>query len=150
EPLLLPHVFEMFVQGARGSDRAEGGLGLGLALVQTLTALHGGRVSAHSAGLGHGSEFTVRLPWFTPSAAEPPADPVEGRRSAARGQRVLVVDDNRDGAEMISDLLADAGYEVRLAADSSQALSLADAFHPQVAILDIGLPVMDGYALARE
>jgi PAS domain S-box-containing protein len=150
EPGLLPHVFEMFVQGARGSDRAEGGLGLGLSLVQTLTALHGGTVSAHSDGLGRGSEFTVRLPSFTPSPAIVRVEASEGHRVAARGQRVLVVDDNRDGAEMISDLLVEAGYEVRLAADPSQALSVAEAFHPQIAILDIGLPVMDGYALARE
>jgi len=150
EPSLLPHVFEMFVQGARGSDRAEGGLGLGLALVQTLTALHGGTVSARSEGAGRGSELTVRLPAFAPSAAPAPAYAIESQRIAARGQRVLIVDDNRDAAEMISDLLSEAGYEVRLAADPSTALSLADAFHPQIAILDIGLPVMDGYALGRE
>jgi PAS domain S-box-containing protein len=150
EPALLPHIFEMFVQGARGSDRAEGGLGLGLALVQTLTALHGGSVAARSEGLGRGSEFTVRLPSFTPPAASAVRETSEGPRAAARGQRVLVVDDNRDGAEMISDLLEDAGYDVRLAGDPSQALSLADGFRPQIAILDIGLPVMDGYALARE
>jgi PAS domain S-box-containing protein len=150
EPALLPHIFEMFVQGARGSDRAQGGLGLGLALVQTLTALHGGSVSARSEGIGRGSEFTLRLPSFTPrDEAAPGAEPT-GHRPAARGQRVLVVDDNRDGAEMVSDLLEDAGYDVRLASDPSQALSLVDAFRPQVAILDIGLPVMDGYTLARE
>jgi signal transduction histidine kinase/ActR/RegA family two-component response regulator len=149
EPALLPHVFEMFVQGARGPDRSQGGLGLGLALVHTLTALHGGTVSARSEGLGRGSEFTVRLPAAAPAAeATRPAAP-EGR-AAGRGQRVLVVDDNRDGAEMISALLADAGYEVRLAGDPSQALAAAQSFRPEVAILDIGLPVMDGYALGRE
>jgi signal transduction histidine kinase/ActR/RegA family two-component response regulator len=150
EPSLLPHVFEMFVQGARGSDRAQGGLGLGLALVQSLTALHGGTVAARSEGLGRGSEFTVRLPSSRPLGEVTAAPAPEDRRAAARGQRVLVVDDNRDGAEMISDLLIDAGYDVRLAGDPSQALSLAATFRPEVAILDIGLPVMDGYALGRE
>ena len=149
EPALLPHIFEMFVQGARGSDRSQGGLGLGLALVQTLTVLHGGTVSARSEGLGRGSEFTVRLPAAAPAAEATHAPEREGR-AGARGQRVLIVDDNRDGAEMISALLADAGYEVRLAGDPSQALAAAQAFRPEVAILDIGLPVMDGYTLGRE
>ncbi|HVU52028.1 MAG TPA: PAS domain S-box protein [Polyangia bacterium] len=150
EPALLPNVFDMFVQGARGFDRAQGGLGLGLSLVRTLTALHGGSVAAHSEGPGRGSEFTVRLPAFTPREEAPLTAAPVSPRAAARGQRILVVDDNRDGAEMISDLLEDIGYDVRLAGDPSQALSIADAFRPQVAILDIGLPVMDGYALGRE
>jgi PAS domain S-box-containing protein len=152
DPALLPHVFEMFVQGGRGLDRAQGGLGLGLSLVQTLTGLHNGTVEAKSDGPGHGSEFTVRLP-----AAAAPVEPVsaaeqdERRAAAARGQRrVLVVDDNRDGAQMVGDLLAHAGYEIRLAGDASEALAIAQGFRPEVAILDIGLPTMDGYALARE
>jgi CheY-like chemotaxis protein len=146
-PDLLPHVFEMFVQGTR-PDRGQGGLGLGLALVQSLTTLHGGSVDAHSDGPGRGSEFTVRLPASRAIAAPSSGD--SNGTAAARGQRVLVVDDNRDGAEMIADLLQDAGFEVRLAADPLEAISLAQAFRPQVAILDIGLPVMDGYALGRE
>ncbi|HLK92510.1 MAG TPA: PAS domain S-box protein [Polyangia bacterium] len=151
DPALLPHVFEMFVQGPRGSDRTEGGLGLGLSLVQTLTQLHGGRVSAESDGVGRGSEFTVRLP-----ASRSPSQPVSPPRLApsrlggVRGHRVLVVDDNRDGAQMISGLLREAGYEVRTALDGSQALSVASDFRPRVAILDVGLPVMDGYTLGRE
>jgi PAS domain S-box-containing protein len=151
DPTLLPHLFEMFVQGPRGPDRSQGGLGLGLSLVRTLTALHGGTVSATSEGIGRGSEFTLRLPSSAPPG-QPVRAPDRGARRVAgpRGQRVLVVDDNRDGAEMISDLLADAGYEVQIADDPSQALSLADAFRPQLAILDIGLPVMDGYTLGRE
>jgi PAS domain S-box-containing protein len=152
DPVLLPNVFEMFVQGTRGPDRSAGGLGLGLSLVRTLTALHGGTVSAHSDGLDRGSEFTIRLPsTLTPIVLGPGHDSVPRRKtSGIRGRRVLVVDDNRDGAEMISDLLADAGHDVQIANDPSQALSSADSFRPQVAILDIGLPVMDGYALARE
>jgi PAS domain S-box-containing protein len=151
EAALLPHLFEMFVQGPRGSDRAQGGLGLGLALARTLTALHGGTLSARRDGPGRGSEFTLRLP--ASKAATLPAAPRRQQVSRpvdARGQRVLVVDDNRDGAQMISGLLQQAGYDVRTAADGSQALSLVTDFRPRVAILDVGLPVMDGYTLGRE
>src|SRR5262249_3862298 len=139
-------------QGARGPDRAEGGLGLGLSLVRTLTTLHGGTVHAHSDGPGGGSEFTIRLPALALSVlpSNVQAQRTLGRRPDADGQRILVVDDNRDGAEMIAHLLSTAGHEVQIANDPLEALSLADTFHPQVAILDIGLPVMDGYALARE
>jgi PAS domain S-box-containing protein len=151
DPTLLSQIFEMFVQGARGPDRSEGGLGLGLSLVRTLTTLHGGTVSAHSDGPGRGSEFTVRLPAALPSLPLMQTQTPAARQiSGARLMRVLVVDDNRDGAEMISYLLTSAGHEVQVANDPSQALWLADAFRPQVAILDIGLPVMDGYTLAQE
>ena len=148
---LLPHIFDMFVQGPRGADRLEGGLGLGLSLVRTLTELHGGKFSAHSEGPGRGSTFTMRLPASAPLAASA-SGPDAAVRPATNdiARRVLVVDDNRDAAEMISLLLSRAGHQVEIAADASQALSTADAFRPQVAILDIGLPVMDGYALGRE
>ena len=148
---LLPHIFDMFVQGPRGTDRLEGGLGLGLSLVRTLTELQGGKVSALSEGPGRGSTFTMRLPASAPlavSASGPDAAVRPANNDIAR--RVLVVDDNRDAAEMISLLLSRAGHQVEIAADASQALLTADAFRPQVAILDIGLPVMDGYALGRE
>jgi len=148
---LLAHVFEMFVQDERGSDRSQGGLGLGLALVRTLTELHGGTVAADSGGPGRGSTFTVKLPAAAGRVVEtnPPAGgPVWATSDVTR--RVLVVDDNRDAAEMLSQLLARAGHQVEIAVDASQALSAADAFRPQIAILDIGLPVMDGYALGRE
>ncbi len=150
ESQLLPYVFDMFVQGERGSDRALGGLGLGLSVVRTLTELHGGSVQAASQGPGCGSLFTVRLPAAT---APGPADSqrVEAARaSPSRPQRVLVVDDNPDGAEMIAGLLSQVGHEVRVAHDASRALTIVAAFRPDVAILDIGLPVMDGYALGRE
>jgi PAS domain S-box-containing protein len=152
DPVLLPQVFDMFVQGARGPDRSQGGLGLGLSLAQTLTKLHGGTVTAHSNGPGCGSEFIVRLPaskLLAPSA-EAQARTALAQVVGHRVQRVLVVDDNRDGAQMISSVLASAGHDVQVAYDPSQALSLTDTFRPQVAILDIGLPVMDGYTLGRE
>jgi signal transduction histidine kinase len=150
DPALLPNVFDMFVQGARGPDRAEGGLGLGLSLARTLIALHGGTVSAHSEGRGRGSEFVVRLPASQPRIEPAAAGPSRRRSTHVRDLRVLVVDDNRDAAEMIADLLSDAGHDVQRAHDPSEALSLAETFRPEVAILDIGLPVMDGYRLGHE
>jgi signal transduction histidine kinase/CheY-like chemotaxis protein len=151
DPGLLPQVFDMFVQDPRGSDRSQGGLGLGLSLVRMLTELHGGTVHAHSEGQGRGSTFTVRLPASAQDAPEPSAPTVAARWPTSEiAQRVLVVDDNRDAALVLSALLAVAGHQVEIAADPSQALSLAEAFRPQIAILDIGLPVMDGYALGRE
>ena len=154
EPALLPSVFEMFVQGARGPDRAEGGLGLGLSLVRTLTHLHGGIVTAHSDGPGRGSEFEVRLPAsadvVAARAMDSPVNPAWLRGADSRDRRVLVVDDNRDVAVMTAQLLTLAGYEVRTANDPSQALRLATTFRPHIAIVDIGLPVIDGYTLGRE
>jgi CheY-like chemotaxis protein len=148
---LLPHVFEMFVQGEQGPDRPQGGLGLGLALVRSLTELHGGTVTARSDGPGRGSTFTVRWPAASPSApVDPPPRVALPRRAGEAAKRVLVVDDNRDAARMICDLLVGAGQQVEMAGDASEALSVADAFAPHVAILDIGLPVMDGYMLGRE
>jgi CheY-like chemotaxis protein len=146
-PALLSSVFDMFVEGARGPDRAEGGLGLGLSLVRTLTALHGGTVSAKSDGPGLGSEFTMRLPVSKGPVGETPPLAGQWKDRARKGRCVLVVDDNRDGAAMIEELLVAAGHEVCVANDAPQAMAAIETFHPQVAILDIGLPVMDGYAL---
>jgi len=151
DPILMPSMFEMFVQGRRGPDRSQGGLGLGLSLVRQLTALHGGTVSGHSEGAGRGSEFTVRLPAMAPTVTVVSAGRAAGPvLVAGRRKRVLVVDDNRDAADLIGLFLENAGHEVRVAHDPLQALASADAFRPQVAIVDIGLPVMDGYALGRE
>jgi PAS domain S-box-containing protein len=149
-PELLPRVFDLFVQGDRRLDRAQGGLGLGLALVKALTVAHGGRVEARSAGPGHGSEFVVELP-LGPAVglgiAASGAEPVARARSA--GRRVLVVDDNRDAAELLGEGLRLHGHEVRVAYDGPGALEVAAAFEPEVALLDIGLPVMNGYELAH-
>lgn len=144
-PELLPRVFEPFVQGARTPDRREGGLGLGLALARSLVALHGGRLAAHSAGPGLGARFELALPAAAtpPALAERPA-----LRPTVRSLRVLVVDDNEDAAALLADLLDQAGHEVITALDGAAALDAAERFRPEVAVLDLGLPVMDGYELA--
>jgi signal transduction histidine kinase/CheY-like chemotaxis protein len=144
-PEMLPRVFDLFVQGKRGSDRFEGGLGIGLALVKSLVALHGGTVTAHSDGPGRGSEFVVRVP----AAPAEVAAPVEPAAPAGKSSgRVLVVDDNIDAAEILGDMLGEFGYEVALAHDGLAALEQVQRFRPDAAILDIGLPVIDGYELA--
>jgi signal transduction histidine kinase/CheY-like chemotaxis protein len=147
-PTLLPHVFDLFVQGAQTIDRQSGGLGLGLTIVKTLVHMHGGTVSAHSDGAGRGSRFVVRLPRAELGGA-PSAAPAPARASMPGRGRVLVVDDNRDAAQTLAVLLETAGYEVRTAADGAQALHHLDSFDADVAILDIGLPSMSGYDLAR-
>jgi len=152
DPTLLPDLFEVFVQGMRGPDRSPGGLGIGLSLVRHLTELHGGSVAAYSEGLGRGSEFTVRLPAAMTAAADPAR--ADGRWSiageTAPRARVLIVDDHRDVVKGLSRLLAITGYEVRAALTPTEALEIVAEFQPQVAILDIGLPEMDGYKLAGE
>jgi PAS domain S-box-containing protein len=150
DPELLPAVFEPFVQGARSLDRAEGGLGIGLALVHSLVTAHGGAVTAHSAGPGRGSRFVVSLPLLAdrPAPAADAAAPASPADSGTR-RRVLLVDDNHDAADMLAELLRLAGHDVRVAYDGPAALGEAAAFAPDVALLDIGLPVMDGYELAR-
>ena len=146
-PELLPHVFDLFTQGEQGMDRRTGGLGLGLAIVKTLVRLHGGTVSAHSDGAGRGSRFVVRLP--AAGAPPPPAAPQAGGTAPVhRCGRILLVDDNRDAADMLCVLLRDAGHEVCTASDAVAALAALGHFAPDLALLDIGLPGMDGYELA--
>ena len=149
EPELLPRVFDLFVQGRQTTDRARGGLGLGLALVKNLVALHGGQVSARSEGSGHGTELVVRLPLAVGAASTPPRAPDRADATPSRAARVLVVDDNPDAAETLADLLAMEGHQVEVANDGPRALEVLSRFHPHIAILDIGLPVMDGFELAR-
>jgi signal transduction histidine kinase/ActR/RegA family two-component response regulator len=150
-PDLLPRIFDLFIQGHRSSDRAQGGLGLGLALVKNLVALHGGSVVALSDGPGKGSEFVIRLP-PADEAGDSGAVRSENNRAprhqADHGKRILVVDDNSDAADSLADLLRDAGHEVAVAYSPVAALEAVEAFRPAVAVLDIGLPVMDGYELA--
>jgi signal transduction histidine kinase/ActR/RegA family two-component response regulator len=143
EPTMLLHVFELFTQADQGLDRSRGGLGLGLALVKGLVEQHGGSVWAHSEGPGQGSEFNVLLP----TTAAPPAEvAAPSVAPIATGPiRVLVVDDNRDAAETLEDLLALAGCTVALAFSGPQALAIAPEFHPEVVLCDLGLPGMSGY-----
>ena len=145
---LLPRVFDLFVQGEQPLDRRAGGLGLGLAIVRTLVAMHGGTVSAESGGAAMGSTFTVTLP--AAGGAPPALAEASVAASAGRGQgRILVVDDNIDAAESLVILLRLAGYEAIGAAEGHEALEACETFDPDLAILDIGLPGMDGYELAR-
>lgn len=154
EPELLPHIFEMFVQEQQSLARAKGGLGLGLTIVRSLVHLHDGRVRVHSAGQGRGSEFVVSLPTWRPESEEVPAvstaaPPSDGGELAIERRRVLIVDDNVDAALSLSHLLQAFGCRTRVAHDGPSALAEAADFCPEVALLDIGLPVMDGYELAR-
>jgi signal transduction histidine kinase len=149
DPQLLPHVFDLFVQGERSLDRSQGGLGIGLSLVRHLVELHQGRVEAHSTGAGRGATFKVVLPCIN-AVAEPIVALVpEAGRKAARVCRVMVVDDNIDAAESVAMYLRLEGHEVKVVADAHHAISSATVFAPQVAVLDIGLPELDGYYLAR-
>ena len=143
-------MFELFEQGKRALDRTQGGLGVGLTLVQRLVQLHGGEVVASSAGAGQGSQFRVLLPCLGEDEAPAAA---EAERAAARGggarARILVVDDNVDVVETTTMLLSLSGHQVRSAKDGLQALHVASEFRPDVVLLDIGLPLMDGYEVAR-
>lgn len=146
---LLPRVFDLFVQARQTLDRAQGGMGLGLALVKNLVAMHGGTVSASSLGVGHGSKFTVRLARSEAAAPEEESPVLPLKVAAGAHQhRILVVDDNVDGAEMLADALESLGYRTTVAHDGPEALRVAGEFDPHVALLDIGLPVMDGFELA--
>jgi signal transduction histidine kinase/ActR/RegA family two-component response regulator len=150
-PELLPRVFDLFVQGQRTTDRPEGGLGLGLAVARTLVELHGGTIEAQSAGPNQGSTFTVRLPLADPSTASTTIaqDVAAPAKPAERFVQVLIVDDNRDALDLLVLALTEAGYVAVGASTSCEALEVAARVHPDVAVLDIGLPDVDGLALAR-
>jgi signal transduction histidine kinase/ActR/RegA family two-component response regulator len=148
----LPHLFEPFMQVASSLDRAQGGLGLGLTLVKRLVEMHGGSVEAASKGVGRGSVFTVRLPLLSAERVPVSVVPEDSRpapevRSASR--RVLVVDDNVDAAELLGEVLELDGHEVSVVHDGLAALERVESFAPEVVFLDIGLPGMDGYEVAR-
>jgi len=147
EPELLSRVFEPFVQAYQDIARTAGGLGIGLTLVRALVEQHQGTVSARSAGPGHGSTFTVRIPATQVSPSAPGVVEVQSPPSPA-ACRVLLVDDNQDAVNVLAEMLALLGHEVRTAADGPAALALLEAFTPDLAVLDIGLPGMDGVALA--
>jgi len=157
QPDMLNRIFDLFVQGERTLDRSEGGMGIGLTLVRWLVELHGGTITAHSAGPGQGSEFVIRLPLVVPPKTDPEPEDPEGEMDTAAedappevdGQRVLIVEDNRDAARMLATLLKLEGFEVLTAADGRAGLELARQERPDVALIDIGLPEIDGYEVAR-
>jgi CheY-like chemotaxis protein len=143
----LTRIFEPFYQGEPSLDRTPGGLGLGLAVVRRLVAEHGGMVTAASEGHGHGSTFTVRLPRVTP--LPPPAIASAARATTASSRRVVVVEDNTDSREMLDRLLRMEGHEVHSAEDGASALEVVARVVPDVVLIDIGLPGLDGYEVAR-
>jgi PAS domain S-box-containing protein len=148
---MLPHIFEMFRQLDRSLERSEGGLGIGLTLVQRLVEMHGGTVEAHSSGQGKGSEFVLRLPLAMEQSHWPKPQDVADRQKVALPVKrcILVVDDNQDSADSITLLLRAAGNEVHTAYDGSEAVRLSAECQPDVVLLDIGLPTLSGYDAAR-
>src|SRR5262249_40367242 len=147
-PEMLPRVFDLFAQAEQGLDRAQGGLGIGLTIVKRVVELHGGSVEARSDGFGRGAEFIVRLPALPAAPAETVAAPLSRPRETVRS-RILVVEDNVEAAESLAKLLELFGHEVHVAHDGPAALELARTKTPRVLLVDIGLPGMDGYEVAR-
>jgi CheY-like chemotaxis protein len=158
-PALLDRVFDMFSQVDRSIERSQGGLGLGLNIVSRLVGKHGGTVAAHSEGPGKGSTFTVRIPLAAPEAAGPaarsasagpgPAPAPVGEDGDERIRRVLVVDDNRDAAVTLTMMLGLMGCETRTAFSGFEAIDVAAEFRPELILLDIGMPGLNGYDTAR-
>jgi two-component system CheB/CheR fusion protein len=148
---VLPHVFDMFVQGEKSIEQSHGGIGIGLTLVRRLVELHGGEVEAHSKGPGSGSEFVIRLP-VAPgdSVGKETKHPGEEVRQNGDGRRVLVVDDNRDSADSMAIFLRLIGHEVATAHDGIAAIAKCNEFKPDLVLLDIGLPGLNGYDVARK
>ena len=147
DPFHLPSIFDMFVQIQPGASRARGGLGIGLALTKRLVELHGGHIEARSQGHGTGTTFIIRLPVVAPTRRE--QAPSEDRQRTQASCRVLVAEDIPDAAEMLRLMIECMGHEVLVAADGVQAVELAETFEPHIALLDIGMPRMDGYEAAR-
>lgn len=147
EPELLPNVFDLFTQSSRSLDRAQGGMGIGLTLVKRLVEIHGGTVSAHSDGLGKGSTFEIRLPMGKAAAKTETPDKSP---AVPTSRRILVVDDNVGAAWLLSKLLTKVGdHDVEMAHDGPSALAQIKELHPDIVLLDIGLPGMDGYEVGR-
>jgi CheY-like chemotaxis protein/anti-sigma regulatory factor (Ser/Thr protein kinase) len=144
---MLPRVFDMFTQVDRSAGRTHGGLGIGLTLVERLLAMHDGRIEARSEGPGRGSEFIVRLPLA--AGPLPARDPEAEAPRVAAGRRIMVVDDNRDAADSLGELLRTLGADVCVAHSGAEALRALTAARPAVVLLDLGMPTMDGYEVAR-
>ncbi len=148
-PEMLPRIFEMFMQVDQSLERAQGGLGIGLKVVKRLVEMHGGSIEAHSEGPNRGSEFVVRLPVALDLKATPPAAAGGGHAAPRSHRRILVVDDNRDSADSLTTMLNIMGNEVRTAHDGQEAVDLAATFDPEVVLMDIGLPMLNGFDAAR-
>jgi signal transduction histidine kinase len=148
-PALLPHIFEMFTQGPRTTMQGRGGLGVGLALVRNLVEMHDGSVQAHSAGPGQGSEFTVRLPMAAPPKRAMKEKDKRGTAGDIPSRRIIVVDDNDDQVQSLAMLLTLMGHTVQRAANGPDAIEQAMEFRPDVMLIDIGMPEMEGYEVAR-
>ncbi len=145
---LLPHIFELFTQAARSLDRSQGGLGIGLSLVQRLVEMHDGRVEVSSV-LGEGAEFVVYLPVMLNPGTQPPSQLEVTAEPISPSLRVLVVDDNVDAADSLGLLLEAAGHDAQMAYEGVSAVKVALKFRPHVVLLDIGLPRLDGYEVAK-
>ncbi|HYF43212.1 MAG TPA: response regulator [Ramlibacter sp.] len=153
DPSFLPHIFDLFAQADQSLDRSQGGLGIGLTLVKHLVELHGGQVHAHSEGVGRGTEVTVTLPAERSQAAAPPGPAIATRKPAppqSSSSRILVVDDLMASAETLMTLLEMEGFEVKIASEGVAALKIAEDFRPDVVLLDIGLPGMNGFEVAHQ
>ena len=147
---MLDSIFDLFVQSTRTLDRSAGGLGVGLTLVRSLVGMHGGMVTVRSEGEGKGSEFVVRLPVTTKLAGSAPAQPKSRPRPRLKqGAKVVIVEDSADSRDLLCELLAGEGFECATAESGPAALELSDRIHPAIAILDVGLPEMDGFEVAR-
>jgi PAS domain S-box-containing protein len=149
-PEQLPKIFDLFAQVGRSANRGQDGLGIGLTMVRSLVEMHGGSVEAHSAGPGQGSEFIVHLPLLKVSDTSDTTQSALADMPFLFGQRILVVDDNRDAADTLGLLLESDGAEVQVVYDGHAALSTLDAFHPQTVLLDLGMPDMNGYEVAQQ
>jgi PAS domain S-box-containing protein len=145
EPAMLPRIFELFAQAQQPMDRSVGGLGIGLTLSRRLVEMHGGTITAASDGVGRGAEFTVRLP----VAVDATPEPIAAARGAERARRILIVEDNDDARESLRLLLETLGHRVVAAADGQEGVTLAQLHQPEVALIDLGLPGLDGYEVAR-
>jgi len=152
-PEVLPHIFEIFTQADHSLDRAQGGLGVGLAVVKGLVEMHGGEVRAHSEGKGEGAELTMKLPLLPAAERAASREVVHDIAEPApleEHRRILVVEDNPDAAAMMRDFLELAGHEVELASTGSDGVEAARQFHPEVVLCDLGLPGMNGYEVAEQ
>jgi CheY-like chemotaxis protein len=150
EPGLLPKIFDLFAQGKQAIDRGQGGLGLGLTIARNITEMHGGRLYGKSEGSGKGAEFVLELPLLAQPVSTAKTSAEQTAQTMIPDRKILVVDDNADAADSLSEALQMLGHLVQVAYDGPSALRVAQTFQPDLALLDIGLPAMDGYELGQQ